>query len=120
MAIFESAIVQVSAPGTTSILIWDPSNTSATTFGALGSVPSNAVLRDLILVNQGTVNLYYGMGIASAAGTLGSLLTVGGQHTLQGYVGTGGKATQQIWGNTGTVGSVGAVAVGLASVVSAV
>ena len=120
MAIFESAIVQISTPGTTSSLIWNPANTSSTTFGALGSVPSSAVLKDLILINTGTVNIYYGMGIASAAGTIGVLLPVGGQHTLQGYVGTGGNATQQIWGNTGTVGSTGAVTVGLASVVSAV
>lgn len=120
MPLFESAIVQVSSPGTVSALIWNPANTSSTTFGSLGSVPSGAVLKDLILVNQGTVNIYYGMGIASNAGTLGSLLPVGGQHTLQGYQGVGGAATQQIWGNTGTVGSVGQVAVGLASVISAV
>jgi hypothetical protein len=120
VALFESAIVQVSAPGTASILIWNPANTSVTTFGALGSVPSGAVLKDLVLINQGTVNIYYGMGVAAAAGTLGSLLPVGGQHTLQGYVGTGGTAVAQVWGNTGTVGSTGAVAVGLASVASVV
>lgn len=119
MALFESAIVQVATPGTISTKIWDPSNTSATTLGALGSVASGATLKDVTVINSGTVNIYVGMGSVSAASTTSLLVPVGGQMTLQGYsqVGTTGSPGA-IWANVGTVGYTGATVAGLASVVS--
>ena len=120
MAIFESNILQVSSPGTVSTLIWNPNNTSATTFGALGSVPSTAILKDVTIVNQGTCNVYVGAGSAAVATALGFMIPVGGQLTLQGYYATGGTTLNPIWGNVGTVGYTGAVAVGLSSVASVV
>lgn len=119
MAIFEAGIVQTTSPGTVSTLIWNPSGTSTTTYGALGSVPSTSVFHDLTVVNQGTCNVYVNSGSASVATQLGVLLPVGGQLTIQGYAGTVGTAGT-LWANTGTVGLTGAVAVGMPSVASVV
>ena len=124
MAIFEAGIVQVnSAVGTISSLIWNPSNTSATTFGSLGSVPASAVLKDVTVVNQGTTPVYVSSGsIASTTPLLGVAIPVGGQMTIQGYSGTVGTAGS-LWAQAGTVGAsqlTGQVAAGMASVASVV
>jgi hypothetical protein len=123
VAFFESGIVQVNAAvGTISSLIWNPSNTSTTTFGALGSVSASAVLKDVTVINQGTTSVYIASGsIASSTPTLGVLLPVGGQLTIQGYSGTVGTAGS-LWAQAGsiTAGLTGAVAVGMASVASVV
>jgi flagellar basal body rod protein FlgF len=116
--LFESGIVQVnSAIGTAASLCWDPQNTSATTFGALGSVPSTATLKDVTIINQGTVAVYVGTGSISAGATLGLQIPVGGQLTIQGYSvvspsGTAGQIFAQC--PTGT----GQTVAGLASVAS--
>ena len=122
MAIFESNILQVNTSvGTIASLIWNPENTSATTFGALGSVSSTAVLKDVTIVNQGTVAVYIGAGSASVAAATGLQIPVGGQVTIQGYSVTSPTGTTgQIWGQTATSGLVGQTAAGLATVASVV
>lgn len=116
-AIFGDAIVQVSTNvGTIASLVFDPNNTSATTFGSLGSVPSGAVIKDVMLVNSGTANVYLNWSSQSAAAANGILLPVGGAVPLLGYTATGGTTTNRIWGQTGTVGLTGAVTVGLLTV----
>jgi len=119
VAIFESAIVQVnSSIGTISSLIWNPGNTSATTFGALGSVPATSTLKDVTVINQGTVSVYVSSGsIASSTPTLGVLLPVGGQLTIQGYSGTFGAAGS-LWAQAGAASQTGQTAAGMASVAS--
>ncbi len=116
MAIFEAGIQQVnSSVGTVASLIWSPDNTSATTFGPLGSVPSTAVLDGLIIQNTGSVSVYVGMGSLSSASTSGLEITSGSQLYLPGYSASGGSTAGQIWGQTGAVGDVGSTVVGLAT-----
>lgn len=120
MALFEAGIVQVSAPGTVSTLIWNPGNTSSTTFGSLGSVSSTAVLKDVTVINQGTVPVFVNSGsMAVASGTIGIQLPAGAQMTIQGYSGVG-AAAGSLWAQTIVVGQVGAVTAGMASVASVV
>jgi hypothetical protein len=119
VAIFEAGIVQTTSPGTICAQVWNPSGTSTTTYGALGSVPSSSVFHDLTLVNQGTANVYLYSGSVSAASVTGILLAVGSQVTIQGYGGTVGTAGT-IWACCGTVGLTGAVAAGMPSVASVI
>ena len=121
MAIFEAGIQQVNSNiGTSYSLIWNPENTSTTTFGALGSISSTATLKDVTIQNTGTVTVFVGSGTQTAGGSAGSLaLGVGQQVTIQGYNVTNPSGTTgQIWGNT-TAGT-GATLAGLASVASVV
>lgn len=121
MGLFESNIQQVnSSIGTTSALVWNPENTSSTTFGPLGSVPSNAVLKDVTILNVGTVPVYVGSGSLSAGGSATPLqIPVGGQVTVQGYsVTSPSGAAGQIWGNVTT--GTGSTLAGLATVASVV
>ena len=121
MPIFEAGIQQVnSSIGTSSSLIWNPENTSTTTFGALGSVSTTATLKDVTIVNTGTVTVFAGSG-SLAAGNVATPLAipVGGQVTIQGYsVVNPSGTTGQIWGNTTT--GTGSTLAGLASVASVV
>jgi flagellar basal body rod protein FlgF len=119
--IFETSIQQVnSSIGTASSLIWNPENTSTSTFGALGSISSTAVLKDVTIQNTGTVTVFAGSGSLSAGGTASPLaIPVGGQLTIQGYSVTNPSGSVgQIWGNT-TAGT-GSTTAGLASVASVV
>lgn len=120
--IFETAIQQVnSSVGTISSLIWNPANQNTTSFGALGSVPTGAVIKDITIINTGTTNIYCGFGSAAVATTLGMMVTAnGGQLTLQGYTATGGSTPNQIWANTGTVGLTSSSLAGLPSVTSVI
>ena len=121
MPIFETSIQQVNSNiGTSYSLIWNPENTSTTTFGALGSVSSTATLKDVTIMNTGTVTVFVGSGTQTAGGSAGSLaLGVGQQLTIQGYNVTNPSGTTgQIWGNTTT--GTGATTAGLASVASVV
>jgi hypothetical protein len=113
VAIFEAGIQQVNSNiGTSYSLIWNPENTSTTTFGALGSVSSTATLKDVTIMNTGTVTVFVGSGTQTALG-------VGQQLTIQGYNVTNPSGTTgQIWGNTTT--GTGATTAGLASVASVV
>lgn len=122
MPIFESAIQQVnSAVGTVSSLIFQPSNTSATTFGPLGSVPSGAVLKDVTVINTGANPIYVGMGSAAVMTVLQAQVQPGGQLTFQGYNVTAGTGvTGNIWANTGVLNTTSSTVVGLTSVVSIV
>ena len=120
--IFEAGIQQVnSAIGTISSLVWNPENTSSTTFGSLGSVATTAVLKDVTIINQGTVAVYLASGsIASSTTTLGLQLPVGAQVTIQGYSVTNPSGSAgQIWAQCGTVGT-GQTLAGMASVASVV
>jgi hypothetical protein len=119
--IFESAIQQAnSSIGTASSLVWNPENQSSTTFGPLGSVPSTAVLKDVTIINTGTVPVYLGSGSLAAGGTVTPLqIPVGGQVTVQGYsVSNPSGTTGQIWGNV--TSGTGSTLAGLASVASVV
>jgi len=120
VALFESAIQQVNTSvGTVASLIWNPENTSATTFGPLGSVASTAVLKDVTIINTGTVAVLVGSGSASAAATTGLSIPAGGQVTVQGYsVTSPSSTTGQIWGQTTVVNTTGSTLAGLASVAS--
>jgi flagellar basal body rod protein FlgF len=118
--LFESGIVQVnSAISSIPSLVWNPENTSATTFGALGSVSTTATLKDVTIINQGSVAVYVGTGsISSANTTLGLQIPVGGQLTIQGYSVTNPSGSAgQIWGTVvGT--ATGQTIAGMASVAS--
>ena len=121
MAIFENGIVQVnSSIGTASSLIWNPENSSTTTFGPLGSVSAAAVLKDVTILNTGTVTVFAGSGSLTAGGASTPLaIPVGGQLTIQGYSVTNPSGVVgQIWGNTTT--GTGSTTAGLASVASVV
>jgi hypothetical protein len=122
MAIFETAIQQVStAVGTVSSLIFQPSCTSITTFGPLGSITAGDVLKDVIIQNIGANTIYVGMGSAAVMTSLGMEVKAGGQVTYQGYNVTAGTSIAgNIWANTATLGQTSAALVGLASVVSSV
>jgi hypothetical protein len=119
--IFEGAIQQTNSNiGTSYSLIWNPENTSSTTFGALGSVSSTAVLKDVIIQNIGTVTVFAGNGTQTAGGSAGSLaIPVGGYVLISGYSVTNPSGVVgQLWGNTTT--GTGSTLAGLASVVSVV
>jgi hypothetical protein len=122
VAIFENGIVQVnSSVGTISSLIWQPSNTSTTTYGAFGSVTVGAVLKDVTIVNTGSNVIYVGSGSASAAATTGLQIPAGAQLTIQGYnVTASAGTTGNIWAQTATVGQTSSTVTGLASVASVV
>lgn len=114
MALYETGIVQVnSAIGTGNSLIWNPENTSPTTFGSLGSVPATAVLKDVTIINNGTVAVLMGSGTVSGL-TLGLSIPPGGQVTLQGYsVSAPSGTVGQIWGSVAT--GTGSTVAGLAT-----
>ena len=119
MAIFESNLVQVSTV-TSAAIIWDPSNTSTTTYGPLGAVPTvtpTQTLRDVTIVNNGPGVLFIGQGSAvTNTGTTAALpVPVGGQVTIQGYTAVAGTTAGRIYGVSA---STSAVEVGLGSVVS--
>lgn len=120
MALFEAGIVQSNTSvGTIASLVWNPTNTSTTTFGPLGSVASTATLKDLTIINTGTVTVYLNSGSVAAATANGIPLNPGGQLTLQGYsVSSPTGTVGQIWGQAGTVGQTGATLAGLASIPS--
>ena len=69
------------------------------------------MLKDVTVINQGTVAVYVNSGSAAVATVLGVQVPVGGQLTVQGYSGTVGTAGS-LWANTAVVGTTGQVAVG--------
>ena len=121
MPLFENSIVQVnSSVGSVSSLIWNPENTSTTTFGSLGSVPATATLKDVTIINTGANTIYVASGSLSAATTTGLAVPAGGQVTVQGYSVTNPSGTTgQIWANT-AFGATSSTEAGLASVASVV
>ena len=115
MAIFETGVVQVNNAITNTVgTIWNPSNTSTTTYGALGSVTTGAVISGLIIKNTGTATMFIGTGTA-ISGT-GLPVNPGSEILYTGYVATGGQAPGTLLGITtsGTTSSM----VGLPSVTS--
>ncbi len=122
MPLFETGIVQVnSAVGTLSSLIWQPSNLSATTFGAFGSITALDVLKDVTIINTGSGTVYASAGTTTAgAGVAGIPINPGGQLTLQGYNITAGTSVAgNIYGIC-TTGASSSTTAGLASVPSVV
>jgi hypothetical protein len=122
VAQFAAGIVQVnSSVGTISSLIWNPSNTSTTTFGALGSVPSTSAFSGLIVANTGSNTIYLNGGSANLAlsGTIGFPVAAGSEVYLSGYSGTVGTAGS-IWAQTITSGLTSSTQVGLPSVASVI
>jgi hypothetical protein len=119
VALFESGIVQQTAPGTICAQVWNPSASSTATFGPLGSVPATAVFHDVQVYNSGTANLYVQSGSVAAASTTGLLLVPGQALIIQGYSGTVGTAGT-IWANTGTIGYASTAIAGMPSVLSVV
>ncbi len=118
--IFETGIQQTASIGSVSGLCWQPSNTSATTFGPLGSVPSGSVLTNVTVLNTGSSVIYVGMGSASAAATTGAQVQPGGQVTFTGYNVTAGTATTgNIWANT-TTGNTSTTLAGMTTLPQAV
>ena len=122
MGLFETGVVQTQASvGTLSVLLWQPSNQSTSTYGPLGSITTGDVLKDLTILNTGSGTVYAAGGTTAAgAAPIGIPIAPGGQMTLQGYVQTAGTATfGNIWGICATGGASSTTA-GLASVASVV
>lgn len=102
MAIFESNIIQASTI-TSAALIWDPSNSSTTTYGPRGAVPvltPAQTLKDVTIINQGPGTLFVGQGsaITNTGTTAAMAIPAGGQLTLRGYTATAGSTTGRIYG----------------------
>ena len=118
--IFATGVQQVtSSIGTGATLIWDSDNTSTTTFGALGSVTTNAVLKDLIINNTGTATMYVGQSTVTSS--TGLQVNPGGSIVLYGYVATAGvtsAANSDVYAITAA--GTAAAEVGLASIPNAV
>jgi hypothetical protein len=122
VALFETGVVQVnSSVGTIASLIWQPGNTSTTTYGALGSITVGAVLKDITIINTGANTIYVGSGSISAVSQTGLAVPAGGQVTIQGYNVTAANTSNgNIWAQTGVLGQTSTTTVGLASVASVV
>ena len=122
MAQFESGIVQnVASIGTVPTMVWNPGNTSSTTFGSLGSVSSTAVLTNPVVANTGTNTIYVSSG-SVAVGTsfpTGIAVPAGGEAIIYGYSGTG-AAAGTIWAQTGVVGQTSSSQAGMSSVFSVI
>jgi hypothetical protein len=114
---FGTGIQQVtSSVGTIATLIFQPSNTSTTTFGALGSITVGDVLKDLVIANTGSNTMYVGMGSAAVATTTGVQVTAGSTMYLYGYSVTASAATTgNVWAQTSVVNQTTSVIVGLAT-----
>lgn len=98
MAIFEGNLVQVSTI-TTAALVWDPSNTSTSTFGPAGAVnvltPAQT-LRDVTIINTGANTVWLGGSTVTAA--TGLALPAGAQITYNGYTAVAGATAGRIYG----------------------
>lgn len=123
MGLFETGIVQVSSTvGTIASVIWQPSNTSTTTYGALGSITVGATLKDVTILNTGPGTIYAAGGsVAASATPIGLQIAPGGQCTLQGYSLVAANSTAgQIWAVCSTSGTTSSTTVGLATIASVV
>lgn len=108
MAIYESNIIQTSTI-TSAALVWDPSNSSTTTFGPRGAVPvltPAQTLHDVTVINQGPGILYLGGSTVTTA--TGLPVPVGAQVTIRGYVGTAGSsaAAGRVYGISASTSNV--------------
>ena len=117
MAIFESAIQQVSTATSTAAVIWDTDYSSGTAYGPLGTIPTGSVLKDVTIINQGPDVVY--IGGATVTTSTGLAVPVGGQVTIQGY-----NVTSSSGSTTGDISGICAssqtanVVVGLATVLA--
>ena len=115
MSFFEGSVVQSTNVTSTAAVIWNPTNSSTTTFGPLGAVPTGAVLNHVGIVNAGTVAIYVG---GTAVTTYSGLpIPPGGQAAIQRYTFTAGATAT----TSGTISAVTAsgtsqVQVGLVSI----
>lgn len=119
IAIFDagSPAYQSAVGGTaTAVKIWSG------TVSALASISPAVTLRDLTVLNNGTISIYIGVGTTAAQLTSGGVLVnPGGQVTIQGWVGTSNTTTNDLWGvgSTSVAGSF-STAAGLATLASVV
>lgn len=123
MPLFETGIVQVnSSVGSISSLIWQPGNTSTTTYGPLGSITVGDTLKDLTIINSGAGTIYASNGSITASATpAGFPIPPGGQMTVQGYfLVAANSAVGNVWAVAATGGLNSSTQVGLASVASVV
>lgn len=103
MSFFEGSIVQVTSVTSSAIVVWDPSNSSKTTYGSLGAVPSNAVLNAVGIANNGTATVWIG---GNTVTTLTGLpIPPGGQIGIRRYSFSGGATTG---GFNGTISAIAA------------
>ncbi len=115
MSFFEGSIVQSTSVTSTAAVIWNPTNSSTTTFGPLGAAPTGAALNHVGIVYAGTVAIYVG---GTAVTTYSGLpIPPGGQLGIQRYSFTAGAAAT----SSGTISAVTAsgtaqVQVGLISI----
>lgn len=100
---------QVTSVGTSATAVFNPNSTALQAAGVTGNT-----LRDLILINQGSVTVYVGQSTVTS--TTGTPLVPGGQMTLQGYVATAGSATNTVYAITAS--GTANVAAGLATIAS--
>lgn len=101
MAFFEGSIVQVTSVSNSAVVVWNPSNTSPTTFGSLGAVPPNALLNAVGIVNAGTATVYVG---GNTVTTLTGLpVPPGGQIGIRRYSFQNGVA---VGGFNGTISAI--------------
>lgn len=116
MALFDAGSVafQSGTVSTTSGTVYNPNS------AALGSLSPAVTLRDVSIVNTGTVGIYLATGgtVGTANTTNSFLLPAGAQVTIQGWTATSGSTANQIYGIVAS-GS-GAYEAGLASVASVV
>jgi hypothetical protein len=118
VAIFDagSPAYQSTVGGTsTAVKIWSG------TASALASISPAVTLRDLTVLNNGTISIYIGVGTTAAQLAGGVLVNPGGQVTMQGWVGTSNTTTNDLWGvgSTSVAGSF-STAAGLATLASVV
>lgn len=100
-----------------SSLVWQPSCTSTTTFGALGSITAGDTLKDVVIINTGANPVYVGSGSAAAGASTGLQVPAGGQVTVLGYSVTAGTATTgNVWAQTAGTGLTSSTVAGMTSV----
>lgn len=114
MSFFEGSIVQASTAGTAVSVIWNPTNTSPTTFGSLGSIASGLTLNHIGIVNAGPGTIY--VGGATVTSATGLPIPPGGQCGIQRYSFVPGVSS-----SSGTISAITAsgtaqVQVGLVSI----
>jgi len=113
---FETGIQQVTTFGSASTLIWQPSNTSTSAYGPLGSIAVGSTLKDLVITNTGANTCYVGMGTVIAGTPTGVAVPAGATLYLYGYnVIAANNANGDVWANTGAVSTTTSVVVGLAT-----
>lgn len=111
MALFDagSPAYQTSSPGTAATLVWSGTVT------ALANISPAVALRDLSIINVGTITCFVG---GSSVTTAALPLLAGQQVTIQGWLGTSNTTTRDVYAITSS--GTAQLQAGLASVASVV